>query len=263
MAAVISTMPDSCIQPDPWNSLRAHTAARIALGRCGASLPTRAQLDFRLAHARARDAVLTEFDAPALGAALAALGEPVLVVESAARDRAQFLQRPDFGRRLADGSRALLTAHAAGAPRCELVIIVSDGLSTFAANSQAKPLLTALLPLLRASGWTLAPLIVAKQARVALQDEIGEILRAQFSLMLLGERPGLGNADSLGAYFTHAPGPSRTDADRNCLSNIRPGGLTSEDAAHKLHALLAQARRLRTSGVALKDDDRGGLIVDS
>jgi len=256
-------MPEHPIQPDPWHSLRAHTAARIALGRSGGSLPTRAQLDFRLAHARARDAVLAEFDAEALGAALAAPGEAVIVVESAARDRAAYLQRPDLGRRLADESVALLTAHAAAAPCCELAIIVSDGLSTLAANTQARPLLAALRPLLAADGWTLAPLVVAKHARVALQDEIGEILRAQFSLILLGERPGLGSADSLGAYFTHAPSPGRTDADRNCLSNIRPGGLSSGDAARKLHALLTQARRLRLSGVALKDEGHGGLIVDS
>jgi ethanolamine ammonia-lyase small subunit len=247
-------MSDHQIQPDPWSSLRAHTAARIALGRSGGSLPTQAQLDFRLAHARARDAVLAEFDPQALGNRLAALGEPVLIVDSAARDRAEFLQRPDFGRRLSNDSRALLTSHTDQARPCELVIVVSDGLSTLAANSQAEPLLAALLPLLRADQWTLAPLIVARHARVALQDEIGEILRAQFSLMLLGERPGLGSADSLGAYFTYAPGPDRTDADRNCISNIRPGGLTPEIAARKLHALLTQARRLRISGVGLKDD---------
>ena len=253
-------MPDELAPPDPWDFLRAHTPARIALGRSGGSLPTRAQLDFRLAHARARDAVLAEFDSHALAASLAELAEPVLVVESAARDRAEFLQRPDCGRRLTDSSRALLTTHAGSAPRGELVIVASDGLSTLAANSQVKPLLAALLPLLREAGWTLAPLIVARHARVALQDEIGELLRAQFSLMLLGERPGLGSADSLGAYFTYAPGPNRTDADRNCLSNIRPGGLTPPEAAHKLHALLAQARRLRISGIALKDD--AGRLVD-
>ena len=254
-------MSDFQIQPDPWSPLRAHTAARIALGRSGGSLPTRAQLDFRLAHARARDAVLAEFDPQDLGAKLVALGEPVLIVDSAAQDRAEFLQRPDLGRRLANGSRAMLTSHAVRAPSCELVIVVSDGLSTLAANSQAEPLLAALLPLLRADQWTLAPLIVARHARVALQDEIGEILRAQFGLMLLGERPGLGSANSLGAYFTHSPGPSRTDADRNCLSNIRPGGLTPENAARKLHTLLTQARRLRISGVALKDD--GGKLPAS
>lgn len=247
-------MSDEAIQSDPWSALRAHTTARIALGRSGGSLPTRAQLDFRLAHARARDAVLAEFDAEALGARLRDLGESVIVVNSAAHDRAEFLQRPDLGRTLADDSRALLTAHAATAPRCDLVVIISDGLSTLAANTQAEPLFATLQKLLRADDWTLAPVIVARHARVALQDEIGEILRARISLMLLGERPGLGSADSLGAYFTYAPSTGRTDADRNCISNIRPGGLSSEDAARKLHALLTQARRRSVSGVALKDE---------
>ncbi len=247
-------MSDGIIQPDPWSALRRHTAARIALGRSGGSLPTRAQLDFRLAHARARDAVLADFDAEALAARLRGTDESVILVASAAHDRAEFLQRPDLGRSLADHSRALLTSYAATAPRCDLVIIISDGLSTLAANTQAEPMLVALQKLLRADGWALAPVIVARHARVALQDEIGEILRARLSLMLLGERPGLGSADSLGAYFTHAPAPGRTDADRNCISNIRPGGLTPEDAAHKLHALLTQARRLGISGVALKDE---------
>lgn len=247
-------MSDESIQADPWSALRAHTAARIALGRSGGSLPTRAQLDFRFAHARARDAVLTEFDAEALATRLRALGEPVLVVESSARDRAEFLQRPDHGRRLADASRAALTNHAAAAPRCDLAIVISDGLSTLAVSTQAEPVLAALLPLLRQDGWQLAPLVIARHARVALQDEIGEILRAQISLILIGERPGLGSADSLGAYFTYAPAPGRTDADRNCISNIRSGGLAPKDAARKLHALLTRARHLRVSGVALKDE---------
>jgi ethanolamine ammonia-lyase small subunit len=247
-------MPDSRIQSDPWSALRAHTAARIALGRSGGSLPTRAQLDFRLAHAQARDAVFSEFDPGALAAKLRALGEPVLVVEGAAQDRATFLQRPDLGRQLAGSSRTALETYVGSHPRGELAIVVSDGLSTLAAMTQAEPLLAALLPLLRAGGWALAPLIVARHARVALQDEIGAILGAQTSLILLGERPGLGNADSLGAYFTYAPTPGRTDAERNCLSNIRAGGLAPSDAARKLHALLTQCRRLRVSGVTLKDE---------
>ncbi|HSI11473.1 MAG TPA: ethanolamine ammonia-lyase subunit EutC [Chthoniobacter sp.] len=247
-------MSDEALQPDPWSALRKHTSARIALGRSGGSLPTRAQLEFRLAHARARDAVLAEFDAETLGARLSSLGESVIVVDSAARDRAEFLQRPDLGRRLDDDSRTLLEAHATTAPSCDLVIIISDGLSTLAANTQAEPLFATLQKLLRDDDWTLAPVIVARHARVALQDEIGAILHARISLILLGERPGLGSADSLGAYFTYAPSPGRTDADRNCISNIRSGGLSPEDAAGKLYALLTQARRLGLSGVALKDE---------
>ncbi|MEP6668343.1 MAG: ethanolamine ammonia-lyase subunit EutC [Chthoniobacter sp.] len=247
-------MGDLSLTPDPWEELRGITAARIALGRSGGSVPTRAQLDFRLAHARARDAVLSHFDPDELGEDLRTLGQPVLVAESAARDRAEFLQRPDLGRRLGHASRADLVEHAARGARCDLVIIISDGLSTLAATTQSAPLLAALLPLLHASGWVLAPLVVARHGRVGLQDEIGEIFRAKISLMLLGERPGLGSADSLGAYFTHAPAIGMTDADRNCISNIRPGGLTAAEAAHKLHYLLTQARTLGLSGVALKDD---------
>jgi ethanolamine ammonia-lyase small subunit len=242
------------MQIDPWHPLRAQTAARIALGRSGGSLPTREQLDFRLAHARARDAVLSAFDPEALATDLRKLASESVVVESAARDRAEFLQRPDQGRRLSHTSRAQLVESAAKPSRTDLVIIISDGLSTLAATTQTEPLLATLLPLLRESGWTVAPIVIARHARVALQDEIGEIFRARLSLMLLGERPGLGSADSLGAYFTHSPALGKTDADRNCISNIRPGGLPPEAAAHKLHHLLQQSRILGLSGVSLKDD---------
>ncbi len=235
--------------PDPWVDLRRRTVARIALGRAGGSQPTREQLEFRLAHARARDAVLAAFDAPGLAARLGGLA-----VESAAAGRAEYLQRPDLGRLLAPASRALLTQVAASLPPCDLVIIVSDGLSTLAAEMQSPPLLAALLPRLRERGWVVGPIIVAQHGRVALQDEIGEIFRASLSLMLLGERPGLGNADSLGAYFTFQPRPGRTDAERNCVSNIREGGLSPADAAVKLHRLLEQARQLQISGVSLKDE---------
>ena len=240
------------VASDPWSPLRRLTTARIALGRSGGSLSTHAQLDFRLAHARARDAVVSAFDPESLAAELRATGQTVLVAESAARNRAEFLRRPDLGRQLAPDSRDALCSHAERASSCDLVMIVSDGLSTLAANTQAVPLLESLLPLL--DGWRLAPLIVARFARVALQDEIGGILGAKISLMLLGERPGLGSADSLGAYFTFAPQIGRTDAERNCISNIRPGGLSPADAARKLHHLLNQSRQLSMSGVHLKDE---------
>ena len=243
------------VEFDPWHSLRKITAARIALGRSGGSLPTREALEFRLAHALARDAVLSPFDAEALAGDLGALGMETLVACSAVRDRAEFLQRPDFGRRLAPESRALLVERAASLPPVDLAVVISDGLSTLAACTQAAPVLEGLLPLLREEGgWTLAPIVVARHARVALQDEVGEIFRAKISLMLLGERPGLGSADSLGAYFTYAPAIGRSDAERNCISNIRPGGLSPAEAARKLHCLLAQSRRLGVSGIALKDE---------
>jgi ethanolamine ammonia-lyase small subunit len=243
--------------PDPWEPLRANTAARIALGRAGGSLPTQALLDFRLAHALARDAVLAPFDAAALAGELRALGEEVICAQSAAGSLAEFLRRPDLGRKLAEPSRALLAARPP-AP-CDLAVIVSNGLSSLAANRQAAPLLAALLPLAHESGWQLAPLIVATHGRVALQDEIGELLGARLSLMLLGERPGLGAPDSLGAYFTYSPRPGRTDADRNCVSNIRAEGLPPVAAARKLHELLSQSLRLSLSGVALKDEAGASL----
>lgn len=236
---------------DPWNPLRKLTAARIAIGRSGGSLPTGEVLDFRLAHARARDAVLSAFTPEALVGELQGLGPKVVVVESAARDRSEFLQRPDAGRRLAEGSRLRLEKMAA--TPVDLAVVVSDGLSTLAAMTQAAPVLRELVPALLARGWMLAPIVVARYGRVALQDEVGAIFQARLSLMLLGERPGLGSADSLGAYFTFAPGVGRTDADRNCLSNIRGGGLAPADAARKLRWMLGEARRLGISGVALKD----------
>lgn len=244
--------------PDPWVDLRRRTAARIALGRAGGSQPTREQLKFRLAHARARDAVLSAFDAPGLAAQLGGFA-----VESAAASRAEYLRRPDLGRILAPASRATLVRLAAGLPPCDLVIIVSDGLSTLAAETQSTPLLAALRTRLREGGWVVAPIIVAQHGRVALQDEIGEILRAPLSLMLLGERPGLGHADSLGAYFTFHPRPGRTDAERNCVSNIREGGLSPADAAVKLHWLLAQARELKRSGVSLKDESPAAALPET
>jgi ethanolamine ammonia-lyase small subunit len=243
------------VQFDPWHSLRKITSARIALGRSGGSQPTREVLEFRLAHALARDAVLSPFDADALAGELRALGVEALVAESAVRDRAEFLQRPDFGRRLAHASRALLVERAASLAPVDLAIIVSDGLSTLAARTQAAPVLAALLPLLREEGaWKLSPIVVASHARVAMQDEVGEIFHAKISLILLGERPGLGSADSLGAYFTFGPAIGRGDAERNCVSNIRPGGLSPAEAARKLHCLLSESRRLGLSGIGLKDE---------
>jgi ethanolamine ammonia-lyase small subunit len=239
---------------DPWSQLRSLTNARIALGRSGGSLPTRERLDFQLAHARARDAVHAPFDSDELAARLGAISQQVLVVRSAARDREEFLRRPDLGRRLAQESRAIVESHAPPEGVFDIAIIISDGLSAHAAITQSEPLLAALLPLARGSGWSIAPLVVARHARVALQDEIGALFKARISLILLGERPGLGPADSLGAYFTFAPGPGRSDADRNCVSNIRDGGISPVDAAGKLHFLMEKSLRIGLSGVHLKDE---------
>jgi ethanolamine ammonia-lyase small subunit len=227
---------------DPWDALRAATRARVALGRAGDALPTARELEFRAAHAAARDAVHAPLDA---GRLRAALGE-VLEVRSAAPDRATYLQRPDLGRRLAPGTRL---------PRADadLAVVIADGLSPRAVHEHAAGVTTALLE--RLPGWSVAPLVVAHQGRVALGDEIGAALGARAVVVLVGERPGLSAADSLGAYLTWEPRPGRVDAERNCVSNIRPPhGLAYAQAADTLAALLGAARELGASGVALKDE---------
>lgn len=234
----------------PWALLRRHTAARIALGRAGASLPTAAHLAFQQAHAEARDAVQAPLDVAALLAGLRALGEAPRHVNSRAPDRAIYLQRPDLGRRLEATSAAGLTA----AP-CDLAFVLADGLSALALQRQALPLFTALRErLLAEGGWTWAPPVVATQARVAIGDEIGALLGARCVVVLIGERPGLSAPDSLGVYFSWAPRVGLVDAQRNCISNIRPEGLPAPAAAAKLHALLREARTRQLSGVALKDE---------
>jgi ethanolamine ammonia-lyase small subunit len=238
---------------DPWSRLRRYTAARIALGRSGGSQRTSTVLDFRLAHARARDAVLAPFDADALAARLHARGLPTLRLATAATDKKSYLLRPDLGRRLAPSSLAELSALApAWGPR-DLALIVSDGLAA-RATEHAVETLALLADQLTADGWTLYPVFIAPFGRVKLQDEIGELLGARHSLLLLGERPGLGSPDSLGAYLTHRPRADRTDADRNCVSNIRPEGLPPPAAAAKLAWLLRASARLGLGGVALKDE---------
>jgi ethanolamine ammonia-lyase small subunit len=239
---------------DVWAPLRKLTSARIALGRAGGSMPTRHQLDFQLAHACARDAVWSHFDSDALAAELGKGGQPVIIVESAARDRAEFLQRPDLGRRLAPESRARLLQCPGAGTDVDLVIVVTDGLSALAVTTQSPPFLAELLDLLQHDSWSFAPVIVARHGRVALQDEIGQICRATISLILIGERPGLGSPDSMGVYFTYSPKPGNTDAERNCVSNIRQGGLPPVDAAHKVSHLLHACRKSATSGILLKDD---------
>ncbi|MDQ2772424.1 MAG: ethanolamine ammonia-lyase subunit EutC [Bacteroidota bacterium] len=237
--------------PDPWAGLREFTAARIALGRSGVSVPLRAALDFRLAHAHARDAVYSTLDTELLQAALAALNLPLLLVHSRAQNRSEYLQRPDLGRQLDEASAARLAAEAAD---CDLAIVLADGLSATAVNAHAAPLLQLLLPALQAAGLRLGPVVLAEQARVALGDEVGHRLRARLVLVLIGERPGLSAPDSLGAYLTFAPRPGLTDEARNCVSNIRPAGLPYPAAADRLAYLLLESWRRQLSGVGLKDD---------
>ncbi|TGD94725.1 ethanolamine ammonia-lyase subunit EutC [Methylobacterium nonmethylotrophicum] len=237
---------------DGWRRLAALTPARIALGRAGAGLPTREVLRFGLAHAQARDAVHLPLGVEAVRAGIAALGFGTLTAASAAPDRTTYLRRPDFGRRLDEASTAALT-QAAGEP-VDLALVVADGLSARAVHEGAVPLLSALKPALTGSGWRLAPVVVATQARVALGDAVGALLRARAVAVLIGERPGLSSPDSLGVYLTFDPRPGRTDAERNCLSNVRAAGLTPDLAAFKLHWLIDQALTRRLTGVALKDE---------
>ncbi|WP_328397321.1 ethanolamine ammonia-lyase subunit EutC [Nocardia sp. NBC_00416] len=280
-----------------WTELRSLTQARIGLGRAGDALPTRRVLEFAAAHAAARDAVHTPLDVPALCARLTdlGLGEPVHV-RSRARDRAEYLRRPDLGRLPADSDAASAGPEPTAPPAPEPVphvasgttppvasgiappvasgiavpelsrlgadigVVLADGLSARALDAHGPPTLAALLDLLRPR-YSIAPPVVATQARVALGDHIGAALGVSTVLVLIGERPGLSVADSLGVYLTHLPRPGRTDADRNCVSNIHPPeGLGYRRAAEVVAALVAGARELGRSGVALKDTSRDAVL---
>lgn len=258
------------IVQNPWAPLRRFTAARIALGRAGVSQPTAPHLAFQLAHAQARDAVHLALDAQALHGALATLGHGCLHLHSAAPDRHAYLQRPDLGRRLDVPSREALLAHRAGTEaasdeartdaaqgqerRYDVAFVVADGLSALAIGSHALPFLQALLPRLDSEGWRIAPLSVVEQGRVAVADEVGELLGARLVVILIGERPGLSSPESMGLYMTWMPRVGLSDADRNCISNVRPAGLGYAEAAHRLRWLMTEARRRGMTGVALKDE---------
>jgi ethanolamine ammonia-lyase small subunit len=249
-------MPDPIVVPNPWQALRRYTAARIALGRSGVSQPTASQLAFQLAHAQARDAVHRALDTPRLREAIAdKLQLTDIALQSAAESRQVYLQRPDLGRRLHPSSRAVLQEegkkHQQGS---DLAIVLADGLSALAIEQNALPFLHALLPRIAAQGWTLAPLAIVEQGRVAVGDEVGELLGARAVLVLIGERPGLSSPDSMGLYLTWAPRVGLTDERRNCISNVRPAGLGYEEAAGRLHYLLAEAFRRQLTGIALKDE---------
>jgi ethanolamine ammonia-lyase small subunit len=243
--------------------LRALTPARVGLGRTGVSVATHDLLDFQRCHALARDAVHARLDAASLARTLGAIvGGSVYRLHSAAADRVTYLQRPDLGRRLDDAGRELLSRRVLttlSLSTAALALIVADGLSALAVERHAAPLVEALLPFLDA--WKLAPLCVVEQGRVAIGDEIGEALSARAVLMLIGERPGLSSPDSLGAYITWQPRPGRTDAERNCISNIRAEGLSYAQAAAQIAMILNEARRQQITGVALKTDMR--LIEDN
>jgi len=233
--------------------LRPLTPARVGIGRSGASLPTSALLDFTLDHARARDAVHAPFDASALAASLGALGLRTIEVASRAGSRGNYLRRPDLGRRLDEASAQRL-AGASGSMPGPLALVIGDGLSPTAVHAHAAGLVRELLPRLETAQIAVGFTIVASAARVALGDEIGAMLNASMVAVLIGERPGLSAPDSLGAYLTFAPQIGRTDADRNCVSNIHREGLTYEEAAFKIAWLIREGLARRVTGVALKDE---------
>jgi len=228
--------------------LRALTPARVGLGRTGVSQQTRDVLAFQLAHAQARDAVHTQIDAVALAAEIESGIRPEVVrLHSAATNRAEYLQRPDLGRRLNEASRTLLAERPTG--EADLAVIIADGLSALAVQRHVPALLQGLMP--RLSDWRLAPLCIIEQGRVAIGDEIGQLLGAQIAVVLIGERPGLSSSDSLGAYITWQPQPGRSDAERVCISNIRAEGLMYSEAAEQIVAALTAAHRDQVTGVAL------------
>ena len=231
--------------------LRDLTPARVGLGRAGASLPTEALLSFTLDHARARDAVHAAFDAPAIVLGLRDLGLEALEVFSRAPNRTDYLRRPDLGRTLDEASQHLLAGHGGG---CRLAVVIGDGLSPTAVNTHAVPLVGSLVPRLAIDGIEIDRAVVASGARVALGDEIGAILGARMIVTLIGERPGLSASDSLGTYLTFAPKAGRTDAERNCVSNIHGAGLGYDDAAFRIAWLIREGLASGVTGVALKDE---------
>lgn len=254
---------DCVVITNPWEHLRRHTPARIALGRSGISIPTAQQLAFQLAHAQARDAVHRPLDMRATADAIEALGVPTLSAHSAAPDRASYLQRPDWGRQLDDASAQALEA-VPGAPAPDLAIVVADGLSALAIERHAAPFLAALLAELQADAraWHMAPAVLVEQGRVAIGDDIGERLGARMVMVLIGERPGLSSPDSMGIYLTWAPRRGRNDAERNCISNVRPEGQDYPEAARRAAWLLRAARAGERTGVALKDESAPVLRLE-
>lgn len=250
-------MTDKSITKTPWNEWRSTTPARLALGRVGSGMPTDEVLRFGWAHAMARDAIHAALDVPGLEGRLRAQGWTVARVHSRAPDRTTYLRRPDLGRMIDPDDIAKLRTEPI--VRSDICIVVGDGLSSLAVERHAAPLLAALKPLLLEQLQN-APVIIATQARVALADEIGELLQTKLTIMLIGERPGLSSPDSLGIYITHAPFRGRSDAGRNCISNVRPEGLSYSAAAFKLAWLVREALARAVTGIDLKDDSDLALL---
>jgi ethanolamine ammonia-lyase small subunit len=237
---------------DPWQELKRYTKARIALGRVGSSLPTKEVLGFGVSHAIARDAVHLPLDVKSLDSGIRYLGFSTIQVHSRAANRHTYLLRPDFGRKLSDESREKLQSQK---PKdsIDFMIVVGDGLSSLAIQRHAVPLLSEIQKLIPVS-WNVGPIVIGEQARVALADEVGGIMGARMVAILIGERPGLSSPDSLGIYLTYAPKVGRNDAERNCISNVRPEGLQYAAAAKKLMWLAKTAQGLKATGITLKDE---------
>lgn len=239
------------LRQDPWTQLRAYTAARIALGRAGVSIPLKENLQFRLAHAYARDAVYASLKIATLKDAIAQKGWKQILLHSQCTNRNEYLQRPDKGRKLNETSQQKLASFAKEG--YDIAIIAADGLSAIAIDEHLMPILQLLLPLLQKK-FTVAPISIVEQGRVAIADEIGSILNAKLSIIFIGERPGLTSPNSMGAYITYKPTIGFTDERRNCISNIRPEGLPYSVAVDKIVYLVTQALHLQISGVELKEE---------
>ena len=251
--AEASAVKASPVTADPWAELRQFTDARIALGRCGASLPLAAVLELRLAHAQARDAVHLPLAIDQLAPQLQGLGLQTLALHSAARDRAEYLTRPDLGRRLDADSRAMLKKRQP-TNGCDLALVIGDGLSSRAIHENAVVFVREFVGLCAAHPpLSLGPVCLVENCRVATGDEIGEMLGARLVVMLIGERPGLSSPNSMGVYLTYAPRIGTSDEARNCISNVRAGGLPIGQGVRKLAYLVEEALRLQTTGVNLKD----------
>ncbi len=242
------------VTSNSWASLRRHTDARIGLGRSGISLPTEPQLEFQQAHARARDAVHIPLDLAQLESELASAGLQSLRLHSQAQDRATYLQRPDKGRRLDADSAAALKQFGAQQTPADATIVIADGLSSTAVQRHAARVAAAIDQRLEAEGLTRTPVCIVQQGRVAVGDEVGDLLDSRVVILLVGERPGLSSPDSLGIYYTYNPRVGLTDAARNCISNVRPAGISPEDAADRLMWLVMESLKRKLSGVDLKDE---------
>ncbi len=244
-------MNNDGLTPNNWDELKRYTAARIALGRAGAGLPTDAYLQFKLAHARAKDAVWLPFDKFKLADDLKEYGLDSVFVESLAGSKEEYLTRPDLGRKLSvTSAKRLQEARLAPA---DVLLVVGDGLSSIAMHNHARPFIEQFLPYMQSLGKRVYPIVIAERSRVALADEVARILQASVVVILIGERPGLSSPDSMGAYLSWKPAPNCPDAERNCISNIRPEGLTYDRAAFKLAWLIEQAFAMQRTGIALKD----------